>query len=269
MSRKPRKSTDETADDDGSSSKRRYQAPALEKGLDILELLSSEKDGLSQKEISTKLGRSIHELFRMLVCLEERGYVLRGGNREKLVLSPKLFELGLRYPPTERLVHAAGPRLLEMASTTRQACHISIQSGGNVLVVAQQNSPEKLCLMVSLGTTVPLHDAVSGVVLLAFKEPRVRAHWLSQTTATKKEISNLDAAYASVLKNGYYSQPSKAAQGVTELAFPIFAHTGYAVATLSVPILHTFQAETEIDLVVEHGLRTAREISRQIGWHSA
>jgi uncharacterized membrane protein len=54
---------------------RKYTAPALEKGLDILELLSRAETGLSQSEIARDLGRSVSEIFRMLVVLEERGYI--------------------------------------------------------------------------------------------------------------------------------------------------------------------------------------------------
>ena len=51
---------------DSKARKKVYSAPALEKGLDLLELLSSEVDGLNITEITTRLDRSGGELFRML-----------------------------------------------------------------------------------------------------------------------------------------------------------------------------------------------------------
>ena len=54
----------------------KYTAPALEKGLDILELLSSTDAGLSLSEIARDLGRSVSEIFRMLVVLQQRGYTV-------------------------------------------------------------------------------------------------------------------------------------------------------------------------------------------------
>ena len=57
----------------------RYTAPALEKGLDVLELLASVSEALTHSEIARRLGRSVSEVFRMLVCLEERGYISRTG----------------------------------------------------------------------------------------------------------------------------------------------------------------------------------------------
>ncbi len=47
-----------------SKMKKDYTAPALEKGLDILELLAVSPIGLSQAEIATKLKRSVNEIYR-------------------------------------------------------------------------------------------------------------------------------------------------------------------------------------------------------------
>src|SRR6478672_2460832 len=53
----------------------RYRAPALEKGLDVIELLAAEKSPLNLSAISQRLGRSSGELFRMLQVLEFKGFI--------------------------------------------------------------------------------------------------------------------------------------------------------------------------------------------------
>src|SRR5579864_3990527 len=55
----------------------RYTAPALDKGLDILELFASEPEGMAPSEVARRLGRTVGEIFRMLVCLQARGYISR------------------------------------------------------------------------------------------------------------------------------------------------------------------------------------------------
>ncbi len=57
----------------------RYRAPALDKGLDILELLASVDGGLTQAEIAKHLDRSPNEFYRMLDRLVKRGYVTKRG----------------------------------------------------------------------------------------------------------------------------------------------------------------------------------------------
>ena len=54
-----------------------YAAPALEKGLDIIELLSASDHPLTARSIAEQLGRSKSEIFRMVYVLVERGYLLR------------------------------------------------------------------------------------------------------------------------------------------------------------------------------------------------
>src|SRR4029077_13276012 len=91
----------------------RYAAPALDKGLDILELFASEPAGLTASEAARRLGRTVGEIFRMLVCLEERGYISQSGGDERFELTLKLFELAHRNPPLNRLVGEARPLMEE------------------------------------------------------------------------------------------------------------------------------------------------------------
>ena len=75
----------------------------LDKGLDILELLATTEEGLSQAEIAKALERSPNEIYRMLDRLVRRHYVARtSGDRFQLTL--KLFALAHQHAPVRRLV---------------------------------------------------------------------------------------------------------------------------------------------------------------------
>src|SRR5690625_6410198 len=67
------------SEDDG----RKYRAPALEKGLDVLELLASHGGPLTTSQMATLLGRSVSELFRMVLALEYRGYIALAEGRSE------------------------------------------------------------------------------------------------------------------------------------------------------------------------------------------
>ena len=68
----------------------RYRAPALDKGLDILELLAAVDGGLTQAEIAKRLDRSPNEFYRMLDRLVKRGYVTRiDGDRFSLLIEKR------------------------------------------------------------------------------------------------------------------------------------------------------------------------------------
>ncbi len=56
----------------------RYSAPALEKGLDILEALAQTDGGYTLNELAQALGRNVNEIFRMVMTLQHRGYIAQG-----------------------------------------------------------------------------------------------------------------------------------------------------------------------------------------------
>ncbi len=51
---------------DKVDSSEKYSAPALSKGLDILELLATQSAGMKKSDIAKSLKRSLSEIFRML-----------------------------------------------------------------------------------------------------------------------------------------------------------------------------------------------------------
>src|SRR5476649_2021751 len=82
----------------------RYRAPALDKGLDILELLAEQPQGLTRAEIVKAMGRGPSEIYRMLERLVARQFVTRSLEGDRYALSLKLFVLSHRHPPIQRLV---------------------------------------------------------------------------------------------------------------------------------------------------------------------
>ena len=74
---------------------RSYSAPALEKGLDILEMLCRSEQPLSQKDIAKRLGRSVGEIYRMMSCLVNRNYVSRRTGETDSSISLQLELKGL------------------------------------------------------------------------------------------------------------------------------------------------------------------------------
>src|ERR1700674_5906733 len=119
---------------------RQYPTPALEKGLDILELFASEPAGLSKSDVARRLDRTVSEIFRMLLCLEERGYISQSRDGERYCLTLRLFKLAHEYPPTKRMIAEALPIMQQVAHEISQSCHLGVLEGGNVVIVAQVDS---------------------------------------------------------------------------------------------------------------------------------
>src|SRR6187402_695079 len=119
----------------------KYRAPALEKGLDVLELLAAAKSPMTLSQISTRLERSVSELFRMVQVLESRGYVALSGRGDGFELTNKLFSLGLSRGPSQNLLASALPLMQALSEQTRQACHLAIASDDRMVVIARIEAP--------------------------------------------------------------------------------------------------------------------------------
>ena len=149
------------------TAKRRYPTPALEKGLDILELFTREPSGLTKSDVARRLNRTVSEIFRMLLCLEERGYIARVDENDRFQLTLKMFRMSLEYPPTKRLVSDALPIMQELVHVIHQSCHLGVLELGQVVIVAQTDSPISPGFYVKAGAIVDLMHAATGHVILA------------------------------------------------------------------------------------------------------
>ena len=219
----------------------RYRAPALDKGLDILELLARQPQGLTRAEIVKEMDRSASEIYRMLERLVARQYVLRSSSGDRYSLSLKLFALAHIHPPLNRLVTQALPIMDEFASKAEQSCHMGVHDRGNVLITAQVNGPGPWGMSTRLGARVGLLDTASGRALIAFAEPEQARQMLAQHTALDGEVPISPDELARALQNvrdlGYVEGDSLQSFGVVDISCPILGPDNTALATLTCPYI--------------------------------
>ncbi len=166
-----------------------YAAPAVEKALDIIEYLAEEAVPLTRAQLARALDRQPTELFRMLTCLENRGYVRREAVSGAYTLTLKLFELSRTHSPYEELLQVALPFMRSLSSEVRESCHLSVLSGERVLVIAQEESPKPFRLSVEVGSIHSLSGTTSGRVLLASMDEAGRLDLLSRDPDYRKRTA--------------------------------------------------------------------------------
>jgi DNA-binding IclR family transcriptional regulator len=243
-----------------------YATPALEKGLDVLELLARQPHGLTKSQLARELNRTVSEIFRMLVCLERRGYIAQV-DEERYSLTLKLFKLVQEHPPTERLIVDALPVMNRLAHETLQSCHMGVLEGSRVVILAQTNAPTDIGFYVKLGSQVDIMEAASGYVILAhlseLQRHRTIEEWMRQTG--KKTPRDLDTHLERIRKAGYEKRASYIVKGIVNISFPIFDDRGSALGALTVPYIQHSESPTQISHVTDSLRRAAREISTAIG----
>jgi DNA-binding IclR family transcriptional regulator len=243
-----------------------YATPALEKGLDILELLAHERDGLTKSEIARSLQRTVSEIFRMLLCLKRRGFISET-SADRYVLSLRLFQLVQEHPPTERLLSEALPRMHVLADRLQQSCHLGVLEAGRVVILAQTHAPGSVGFYVKAGSNVELMEAASGQAILAYlpREARQRAlqEWEKETGAVTP--SDLGRQLKRIRKQGYEKRASYQIKGVTNISCPVLDAQGRAVAALTVPYMQRLKAGVSCEDAEVALTKIAAEISAAIG----
>src|SRR5262245_1025878 len=85
------------------------QAPALQRGLAVLELLATRDEGATLSEISSALHLSPASIFRLTGVLEESGYVRREEPSRRFRLTRKLLLLAQPQHEGRSLVESCLP----------------------------------------------------------------------------------------------------------------------------------------------------------------
>lgn len=252
--------TKQAANNDDTK-KSKSAVPSVEKAFDILELLANVEDGLTMNEMVDVLGRTMGEIYRIVIYLTERGFLVQHPDTSKYALTLKLFELSHRHDPTARLIARAMPIMERIAKTTEQSCHLGVLNHNNVLVLASVPSPRPAGYAVRTGALFPVERTSSGHVILAFSAPHVQTGYLNSAGCA----DGTDLRFAAIRESGYEDTPSTMIAGVRNLCVPVFDNRGItaAITTGYISQIDT-KASAEETLSI---LRTAAlELSQSLGF---
>jgi DNA-binding IclR family transcriptional regulator len=247
-----------------SPRRKRYTVPALDKGLDIVELLSTAREPMTMREIGAKVRRSVSQIFRTLKVLEARNYIARPGNGDRYAPTNHLFELGMRRPPVVDLIGTAYPAMVETAAALNQSVHLAVPSHDQMVVIARVENPRGAGFAVKVGYRRYLSDAASGRVLLAFQPDAVRDELIGRVRkalARRLDEKALRSHLERIRARGFEMANSIYVLGVTDIGFPLFNGPGGAVACLSLPFVSRRDERVTVQDAVEAMALAARRIS--------
>lgn len=246
-----------------------YAAPALEKGFDVIELLAGAPDGLTSSEIAQRLGRSLSEIFRILVVMERRGWLRKSPDTDRYSVSYHVLEHAFRATPAQGLGMMAAPVMYELTLKVQQSCHMAVISDANIVIVLEQESPAHSGFGVRLGAKCDIIHSCSSHVLLALCDTAAREKLLGAAKhLSAAEEKKLRERLKLVAQRGYESKASSRHVGVHDISYPVFGFDGRVRAALTIPFLHVIDGTEKASLEQARKLlaKAAEHISRGLGW---
>lgn len=240
-----------------------YNAPALDKGLDILELLSDSNGGLTQAEIASQLNKSVNEIYRMISTLRNREYVAFNEKTDVYNLSYKILNMAAKFEPVKTLTSRAIPLMKEITIKTNQSIHLAIFTRGKILLIAQEDSPSAFNYHMSVGANIDALQTSSGRVILTFQTEEERKRMLDRRKFYIKldKTSNIKADNLKKIENKFTKKTmqkiykdrfevvkSLQIKGVTNITVPIFDYSNKAVAALTIPFVDRIIKDNQLNI---------------------
>lgn len=253
-----------------SNQANKYAVPALDKALDVLEYLANAPTPKSQAEISQGLNRSANEIYRVLIGLENRGYLIRDERTGCYKISLKLYNLSHSISPIDHVRQCALPHMEDLAVSIGLSCHLCMLYQSKTMVIVQARSHTPISLNMAEGAIFPTRTTISGKVLLANSNVEVREMILRRDQGfIQLSTAEKDAFYAELDKirqEGFYAANNPFTEGVFDLSTLIGHPDGKIIASLSVSSLNIqlgakFNQEKVKKLLIE----TANNITVQLG----
>ena len=150
--------------------KKSASAPAVDRALDVIELLAASDRDLALSEILKRVHIPRQSLIRILNTLCDRGIVNRADQRGFYRPGMKLLYLGDRLKEKIRLRSLAWPFMQELAEKTGKTIELSTRDRDQIILIEQIEGTEGVRLYSRVGSGYPYFHAV-GVGKIYLKPP--------------------------------------------------------------------------------------------------
>ncbi len=144
-------------------------APALRRGLQMLELLAEQPSGLLQTEIAERLDAPDSSIMRIGAVLEEMRYVTRPAETRRYQLTRKLLALARGRSEEYNLVETALPVMRRLRDELREVVLLGVLAPelGMGITLAMARAKYPFAFQVELGAPFHLHASGPGKAMLA------------------------------------------------------------------------------------------------------
>jgi DNA-binding IclR family transcriptional regulator len=253
----------------GAAAEGESQVPALQRGLAVLELLSTRDEGATLSEIGGELGLSPASIFRIAGVLEETGYIRKDEGSRRFALTKKLLLMARPQHEGRSLVECALPAMREVLRQTGETVQLCTLADTECVMIEQLPSLHPFKYIVDIGSRPPVHCCAPGKAMLAHlpeaerqelvKRLKLTAHTEHSITTRRAFLDELLAAR----QNGYAVDRAEHFEGIHCVAAAILDRLGHPVAAITIA---GPSARIEAERFAEFGAimkRAARDIEER------
>lgn len=248
-----------------------YMNRSLRRAFSILEAFL-ERGGkpMTLPEIVRAVGLNRTTVWRLVLCLEELGYVERQAD-DRFRLGLKLLRLGAVVQGTLDLRAAARPAMEALASATDESVYLSVRTGDLRVCIDMVESKQSIRHRIALGEAIALYAGAAGKLLLAFMPPdevrkyleRVKLEPICRQTIQDPMV--LLAQLEQIRREELAFSVEERFLDTLSIAAPVRDHSGNVIAALSITGPSVRMESRGTDKLAQEVRSAALDISKALG----
>ena len=251
----------------------RYMVPALQRGLQILEMFATGEQVISVPDITRALSISRATAFRLAHTLEATSYIERLPNSNAFRLGRQSLALSFEYLYSMDVVDVARPMLEALRDRVDGTTNLGIRHGTVMLYVVRAPSDHRRIssLVVPVGTRFPAHAVSCGRALLfdlSHSELDTVFHgfdFAAFPPPAPQSLKELKGMLAKERLQGYVSCRSAFVQDKQSVAAPVRDASGSAIAAVNVSDAASIVRDPD-GAIKDEVIATAAAISARLGY---
>lgn len=216
-------------------------APALTRGLTVVEALSQDPYEMNMSELSEVLDIPKASLWRILTVLTEREYVILDKKRHTYRLGFKLMYMGSALLAGAHFKSQARDYLKRLARETGETTELDVRVRDQLVVVDQVTGPNAVYLYTHPGSAMPyFHTTAPGKIYLShMNRSRMRSAvkklGLPKLTAhTIQDLEQLEKEMEKIMIDGYAVDVEEMREGIGRVAAPVYDESNNIKACLAI-----------------------------------
>lgn len=236
----PRQPKDLQDDQPNAADKVKGGVQSLERAFRIIELVSTNPEGISLAEISRNVELHNSTVFNLLKTLINLGYLRRSDDGRRYQIGRMIFQLAARSVSEINLITLATPAVEKLAADTGEACHFAVLSEAEAIVLVRAVGSGTFQLVDKPGGSRPVHATALGKALLAGLPAEKLGQLLAGlsfpklTPTTITEAERLRSQVEEARRVGFAFDDGEYNSEVRCVAAPIVDFTGKTVGAIGV-----------------------------------
>jgi len=247
-----------------------YEIGSIAKVFKLIELLVTESE-FEVRELCKLSGFPKTTVHRMLLTLQDLGYVRQNPKNRFYKASVKFFELGQCVIRHFGLVDIAHPHMIELSMKAGESVNLGILDGIDAVCIDKVEGLDPLKVDQPIGSRYPAYFSSYGKAILAFLSDEERVRLFTGFTIvlpTERALKTVDAVekdLKNVRDRGYAIDNEEGLNGIRCVGAPIFNHSGKVIAGISIAAPSLRIGKKDIPRLSNLVMKDASRISKELG----